>query len=725
MNPAVRSVVRAGLTRGYTVTLIYGGYHGLMEGTMKEAKWETVSHIMQNGGTMLGTARSEAFREQAGRREACFQLCSRGIDSLVCIGGDGSLTGASILRTEWAEHVETLIKSHRLLETCNRTLDLVGLVGSIDNDLIGFTQTIGADSSLQRIAFSIDCIVSTAASHGRTFIVELMGRSSGYLALASAMITGADWVFIPERPVDHDDWRQTMCNAIRAGRKRERKISLILVAEGAIDSEGHKVSTQDIKEEIENSLKHDVRITTLGHVQRGGSPSAFDRYQGALLGVAAIDEIASNPRGSILSVVGMTGYEAESKPLLECVEATRKVARHLKAREFEKAFEARGSAFSDFWTVFNIVSGPKCIPRPPISTQYPIAMLTVGAPAPGMNHCVRAATRMLLSRGHLVYFVHDGFEGLMRSHFEEAKWMAVSGWASKGGAFLGTGRAVPSDSESISNARAGLQRLGVRALLVIGGYEAYEGAVNLHAAMPETSFVVVPATISKNVPGTEVSIGMDKASNNLATFCDNIKQSALGYTKRVFVVESIGRSCGFQSLFGAITSGAEHVFLPESPPSLQDMQASIDLMRHRFSQSPFQIGLVINSETASNLFTTSFIRELHSKELKNLGVSAREALLSGLQQGGDPSPMDRIFSGRLALAAVDALSEAFASGTPVAVGCGLIGDERHYTPLSQFHDLMDEKNRRPKKQTWVGTMQRVFDNISYPAGLSAGSKAKL
>lgn len=152
-----------------------------------------MSHILQLGGTMIGSARSARFRTKEGRKEACKQLVERRVDGLICIGGDGSLTGANLLKSEWKEHLASL----GLGDSSLSSFDVVGLVGSIDNDLIGFTQTIGADSALHRIIHSVDCIVSTAVSHGRTFIIEVMGRSSGYLALAASIICGSDWVFIP------------------------------------------------------------------------------------------------------------------------------------------------------------------------------------------------------------------------------------------------------------------------------------------------------------------------------------------------------------------------------------------------------------------------------------------------------------------------------------------------------------------------------------------------
>lgn len=247
MNAIIRSVVRGALTKQWDVWVILDGWQGCIEGRLRRAVWSDVAHIMSQGGTMLGTARSQQFRSVEGRKEACFQLALRRIDGVVCVGGDGSLTGASKLRVEWAGHVAALVKEGRLAEAVVDTLDIVGAVGSIDNDLIGFTQTIGADSALHRIIHSIDCVASTAVSHGRTFIVEVMGRNCGYLALAAAMVCGADWVFIPERPPDAATWRQVMCDNILSGRAMNRKKSIILLAEGAIDSSGQKITAEMVK----------------------------------------------------------------------------------------------------------------------------------------------------------------------------------------------------------------------------------------------------------------------------------------------------------------------------------------------------------------------------------------------------------------------------------------------------------------------------------------------
>ncbi len=167
---------------------------------------------------------------------------------------------------------------------------IVGLVGSIDNDMFGTDMTIGADTALHRIVEAVDAIGSTASSHQRSFVVEVMGRHAGYLALMSGLATGADWVFIPESPPE-DGWEQRMCDIIHAGRERGRRHNIVIVAEGAIDRHGQPIASDDIKQVLTEKLGEDTRVTILGHVQRGGAPSAFDRNMSTMFGVAAVREI--------------------------------------------------------------------------------------------------------------------------------------------------------------------------------------------------------------------------------------------------------------------------------------------------------------------------------------------------------------------------------------------------------------------------------------------------
>ena len=213
---------------------------------------------------------------------------------LVIIGGDGSLTGANILRKEWSGLLAELVEQGRIsaeTATQHEQLTIAGLVGSIDNDMSGTDMTIGADSALHRITDAIDAISSTAASHQRSFVVEVMGRNCGYLTLMSAIAGGADWALIPESPPNLDAWEDKMCDVLRKGREIGRRDSIVVVAEGAIDRHGNPISANYVKQVIEERLGEDTRLTILGHVQRGGSPTVYDRNLSTITGAYAVEAL--------------------------------------------------------------------------------------------------------------------------------------------------------------------------------------------------------------------------------------------------------------------------------------------------------------------------------------------------------------------------------------------------------------------------------------------------
>ncbi len=249
MNAAVRAVVRAALHQGATVHAIYEGYQGMVDGgdRIRALDWNDAGGIMQRGGTVIGTARCAAFRTREGRLKAALNLVTRGIDRLVVIGGDGSLTGANLFRQEWPDLLAELVATGRDRPATGRrhpALAIVGLVGSIDNDFSGTDMTIGADTALHRITDALDQIGSTAASHQRTFVVEVMGRNCGYLALMGAISGGADWVLIPEKPARNRRLGDSRCaRCCAAGRAAGRRDSIVVVAEGARDRHGNPITS--------------------------------------------------------------------------------------------------------------------------------------------------------------------------------------------------------------------------------------------------------------------------------------------------------------------------------------------------------------------------------------------------------------------------------------------------------------------------------------------------
>jgi 6-phosphofructokinase 1 len=707
MNAAVRAVVRTALARGMRVFAIREGYEGAVGGGERivPMEWSSVGGILHLGGTAIGTARSERFRARDGRREAARNLLQAGIDSLVVIGGDGSLSGAALLRQEWTSLVDELVASGQIeRETASRALPLsiVGLVGSIDNDMAGTDITIGADSALHRITEAVDAIASTAASHQRTFVIEVMGRHCGYLALMGAIATGASMVLIPESPPDVDDWEGLMCERLRAGREAGRRDSIVIVAEGARDRHGNPISAEHVQKALRERLNEDVRVTILGHVQRGGAPSAFDRNMGSLVGHAAVEELLARPPGSEPQVIGMRDNRVTRQPLMECVEKTRKVADLVHAGDYAGALALRGHGFESALGALRTIV--RALPHPPTPGQrrFRFAIMHGGGPAPGMNTAVRAALRLLLDRGHHVLGVRNAVRGLVEGDFFEMGWMSVNGWASRGGAELGTNRRQPGDRELYQIARH-IEEQKLDGILMIGGWSGYAAVAKLVAERErfpafDLPIVCLPASIDNNLPGSELSVGSDTALNNIVGAVDKIKTTAVA-SQRCFVVEVMGRRCGYLALLSAFATGAERAYLHEAGVTLADLQRDLEGLKARF-RSGARLGLIIRNEEANPFYTTPFLCALFEEEGGGL-FDVRQAILGHLQQGGDPSPFDRILATRLAVLGVDYLiARAEQHRTGAAAFVGIREGKLKVTPFGELGELMDLANQRPREQWW-------------------------
>jgi 6-phosphofructokinase 1 len=565
MNAAVRAVIRTALSRGVAAYAVEDGYRGLVEGGDKILKmnWESVGGILQQGGTVIGTARCEEFRTVSGRRTAAHNLIKNQIDRLVVIGGDGSLTGADIFRREWPDLLQQLLDQGEISQEQARAhphLQVVGLVGSIDNDMFGTDMTIGADSALHRITEAIDALSSTAASHNRTFVVEVMGRHCGYLALMAGIASGADWVLIPENPPEGQNWEEEMCLALKSGRDIGRQHGIVVIAEGAHDRDGNPITSQYVKDVLEEQLQEEVRLTILGHVQRGGSPSAFDRYLGTVQGYTAVDELLAQAPDQEPKLVGIRQHGVVRSSLVECVAQTKQVAEVIKDQDYDTALGMRGGSFAESFRIFRTILRSQ--PRQPQAGEQRLrlAIMHAGGLAPGMNTAVRASVRLGMDRGNTLLAVQGGFPGLINGDFSELDWMSISGWVSKGGATLGTSRYVPSGRDFYAIAK-NLENHHVDGLLIIGGWSGYDGAYRLFSRRNDfPSFnipiVCLPTSIDNNLPGSDLSIGADTALNSIVTNVDKIKQSAVA-SRRCFVVEVMGRDCGYLALLGGLASGAE------------------------------------------------------------------------------------------------------------------------------------------------------------------------
>ncbi|XP_026035216.1 ATP-dependent 6-phosphofructokinase, platelet type isoform X3 [Astatotilapia calliptera] len=717
MNGAVRAVVRMGLYVGAKVYFIHEGYQGMVDGgdNIKEATWESVSSMLQLGGTVIGSARCKEFRTHEGRLKAAHNLVQHGITNLCVIGGDGSLTGANLFKEEWSGLLNELVEQGLIEADAVQkysALHIVGMVGSIDNDFCGTDMTIGTDSALHRIIEVVDAIMTTAQSHQRTFVLEVMGRHCGYLALVSGLACGADWVLIPEMPPE-DGWEEKMCQKLSANRAGMKRLNIIIVAEGAIDRNNKPITTEYVKNLVVKCLGFDTRVTILGHVQRGGTPSAFDRILASRMGVEAVLALLETTANTPACVVSLCGNTSVRVPLMECVQMTQEVQKAMDQKRFEEAVKLRGRSFENNLKTYKLLAHRKPESELPTS-NFNVAVLNVGAPAAGMNAAVRSAVRVGISEGHKMFAVSDGFEGFYKGQIKEVKWGDVGGWTGQGGSLLGTKRTLP--AKHVEKIAEQMRKHNINALLIIGGFEAFESLLQLYEARANYEefcipMCILPATISNNVPGTDLSIGADTALNAIVETCDRIKQSASGTKRRVFIIETMGGYCGYLATVGGLASGADAAYIYEEPFDIKELQANVEHLTEKMKTS-IQRGLVLRNENCNENYTTDFIYQLYSEEGRGV-FDCRKNVLGHMQQGGAPSPFDRNFGTKISAKAMQWVSKKLVETFRQDEGrvfantedsCCLLGMRRRtlvFQPVVQLKDETDFVHRIPKEQWWL------------------------
>ncbi|THV97860.1 6-phosphofructokinase [Aureobasidium pullulans] len=735
MSGAVRAVVRQTIASGCDAFAVYEGYEGLVQGgdMIKQMKWEDVRGWLSEGGTLIGTARCMAFKERPGRLQAAKNMIDKGIDALVVCGGDGSLTGADRFRGEWPSLVEELVKNGTFKEDQVKPfkhLNIVGLVGSIDNDLAGTDATIGCYSSLQRICQAVDYIDATAFSHQRAFVIEVMGRHCGWLALMAGVSTGADFVFLPENPPS-EHWETEMCDVVQRHRKLGKRKTIVIVAEGAHDRQLNAISPNQVKDLLAGKLGLDTRVTTLGHVQRGGTAVAYDRMLATLQGVEAVKAVLDSTPETPSPVICIVENKIVRKSLMEAVKLTQSVAEAIERKDFKSAMKLRGAEFDEYWTAYSTtVSTDKEELLLPKEKRLRVGIIHVGAPAGGMNAATRAATAYCLTRGHTPIALHNGFPGLARHYKDEEssvrviKWLDAENWASKGGSEIGTNRATPSeDFDGVSDA---LTYHKIDALFVVGGFEAFTAVSELRKARRDFDafkipIVVLPATVSNNVPGTEYSIGSDTCLNALIDYCDAIKQSAAASRRRVFVVETQGGASGYIATIAGLSIGAVAVYTPEEGIHLKMIASDIEHLKEQFAKDKGQNRsgkIILRNEKASKTYTTEIIANIIREESGGK-FDSRFAVPGHVQQGGIPSPMDRVRAVRFGVKSMQHI-ESFIGKTKDEIAndplsCSVIGITGAKVQFSGMEKVEKEetdwKDRRPKNEFWMDLVQ-IVDTLS-------------
>jgi len=277
MNACIRAVVRSAIHRNTEVVGICRGYQGMIEGDFRSMDSHSVSNIISQGGTILRSARSKDFLTAEGRRSAYANLCAAGIEGLVAIGGDGTFTGASVFMREYPD------------------VKVVGCPGTIDNDLAGTDHTIGFDTAINTAMQAIDKIKDTANAHDRLFFVEVMGRDAGYIAMAAGIATGAEAVLVPEHKTDLEE----LVTILRNAHALRKNSSIVVVAEG--DEAG---GAYQIAEFVQSRLDNfEIKVSILGHIQRGGSPTCLERVRASRMGVEAVDALLQGKSGVMIGII--------------------------------------------------------------------------------------------------------------------------------------------------------------------------------------------------------------------------------------------------------------------------------------------------------------------------------------------------------------------------------------------------------------------------------------
>ena len=438
-------------------------------------------------------------------------------------------------------------------------------------------------------------------------------------------------------------------------------------------------------------------------------------------------------------------------PLVEAVALTQEVAKAIAAKDFKRAMDLRGPEFAEYFNAYmtttstslpnlylakeKVRHGSDFINQTDLLTilqHMKIAIIHIGAPAGGMNSATRAAVAYCLSRGHTPVAIHNGFAGLVRHHGDEplgsvreVKWLDVEGWISRGGSEIGTNRDLPSKVGMGETADC-FSHYEIDGLFIIGGFEAFTALSELRKARPSypafrIPMMLLPATISNNVPGTEYSIGSDTCLNALIGYCDAIKQSAAASRRRIFVVETQGGRSGYVATMAALGIGATAVYTPEEGISIQMLARDIQHLRESFAKDQGQNRagkLILCNEHASDTYTTEVISNMIRTESRGR-FESRFAIPGHVQQGGTPSPMDRVRAVRLAVKCIQQI-EAYA-GMPKEeivedpLSMAVIGIKGAHVKFGGMERLENEetnwKDRRPKNESWI-RYKSIVDTLS-------------
>ncbi len=542
---------------------------------------------------------------------------------------------------------------------------------------------------------------------------------------------GADFVFIPENPPS-EKWEQEMCTIIQRHRAMGKRKTIVIVAEGAHDRKLNHIHPDMVKNLLSEKIGLDTRVTTLGHVQRGGPPCAYDRMLSTLQGVEAVKAVLEATPETVSPVICIVENKIVRRDLVKAVELTQAVAKAIDEKRFEDAMKGRDAEFEEYWQAFNITTATdKSDMLLPPEQRMRVGIIHVGAPAGGMNAATRAAAAYCLTKGHTPIALHNGFPGLCRHHNDkplgsvrEITWLDAEQWASRGGSEIGTNRGLP--SEDLKTTAFCFEKYKLDALFVVGGFEAFTAVSELRRGREQFDafkipMVVLPCTVSNNVPGTEFSIGSDTCLNALIEYCDAIRQSASASRRRVFVVETQGGASGYIATIAGLSIGALAVYTPEEGIHLNMLVEDIKFLKDQFAKDVGHARsgkIILRNEKASKTYTTEIIANI-IKEESGGRFDARFAVPGHVQQGGTPSPMDRVRAVRFGVKSLQYLESYYgksrqeiADDPMSAAIIGIRGARVKFSAMERIErEETDWKDRRPNNEFWLNLVD-IVDTLS-------------
>jgi 6-phosphofructokinase 1 len=642
---------------------VYGirdAYRGLVDGgeSIFPLDWVDVSWSFREGGTFLGSARftdlvgdSENAREL--KLKVLLNLKSRGITGLVVIGGDGSLTGAEQL---WAFFRDS---RHRSQELRDGELAIVGIPGSIGNDIAFTDMSIGVDTTLNTIVECIDKLRDTATSHRRVSIVEVMGRLRGYLAVMSGLATGADRVYIREENISQNELH-TMLSLLQESFHQGQRAGVIIRSEGA------NCSTGFLKETIALLLepKREVRETVLGHLQRGGNPTGFERVLATRMGVRAVqflEDGIAEPQ-----MTGLTANTIEPVPVHRILQRVREPAfREQLSPNTRKAF----------FLARKLEEPPH---KNPCGTR--IAVLTDGNNVSGMNLAIRALARLAINEGIETVGIKGGFAGLVQGseNMLHLSWsmLELKGILRRAGTLLGvSSNGFPTDGKDFLIMRKQVEQFKLHGLVAIGDARTYNYAQNL-SALIQIPIVGIPAALCCNVVGTDWVIGMDSALNDLLRGIDRASDAA-NVQKKIFIVHIKGEYCACLVKLAGLAGGVELLIVDEG----RGQEAFKQQVQEKIRQLQRIVGL--GKSFATILFFSENYEEADdrlrhvARSLREAGITPEPAMISlETSLGGIiPTAFDRILAQRLGEQALITLRQKMESRDHSFHTVGITGRE--------------------------------------------------